>query len=376
MRNGVVVSVSSFARMLAEMGHQVTIFTAHHPDQHGLEDGVFRFPSVTFPTRARYPIAIPIAPGDARDLLQRERFDVIHSHSLMLMGLVAQIYHRRLHIPLVFTYHTLIEEYAHYIPLPQALVRHRAIDISRDYSNTADHVVTPASHVAERLRRYQVTTPITVIPTGIELDLIDAVPPSDIRASYDIPPAVPLLAYVGRIAREKNIPRLLGAFRLILRHEPDAHLLLLGGGPLEEEVRALANELGIAHRLRLSGSIPREEVIQGIRAADIFVFASRTETQGLVIGEAMACAVPVVAVASEASCELIAQEDEGLLTADEDASFAEAIVTLLDDASLRRQMGRRARVRAESLSAQRCTERLVDVYQQVIETCRPHVQTG
>ena len=226
-------------------------------------------------------------------------------------------------------------------------------------------MITPAAHVAERLRRYQVSTPITVIPTGIDLDFLDAVPPGSIRETYGIPAGVPMLAYVGRLAREKNLPRLLGAFRHLLRQEPDAHLLLIGGGPLEAELRLMIDDFGIAHRTRLTGYVDRVRVIQGVREADLFVFASKTETQGLVIGEAMACGVPVVAVAAEASREIITPEREGLLTPDADEPFADAILTMLRDAPLRAQMGRQARLHAESLSARRCTERLVAVYQQM-----------
>ena len=133
MRNGVVVSVSSFARVLTEMGHHVTIFTAHHPDQDDYDDakeGVYRFPSIMLSTKIRYPLAFPIATGKAKKLLKEEHFDLIHSHSPMLMGKVATTYHRLRNVPLLFTYHTLIEEYSHYIPLPQPLVRQRAIRMS------------------------------------------------------------------------------------------------------------------------------------------------------------------------------------------------------------------------------------------------------
>lgn len=372
MRNGVVVSVSSFARVLTEMGHQVTIFTARHPDQNNEEDavgGVYRFPSITFPVKARYPLAFPLATGKARKLLAEEHYDIIHSNSPMLMGHVAVAYHRRRAIPLVFTYHTLIEEYAHYIPLPQTWVRQRAVRLSREYSNSADHIITPTEPVAARLRRYRVTKPITVIPTGIDLDLMDQVPDADIRIRYKIPNGVPLLAYAGRIAREKNIPRLLTAFKEILRSEPETHLLLIGGGPYETVIRELVNQLGIGHRLRMTGFVPRDHVVQCLRAADIFVFASQTETQGLVIGEAMACHVPVVAVAADASGEIIDAGQEGFLVDDADAPFAEAVITLIRNSALRECMAANARKRSETVSAYRCTERLVQVYNQVITGC-------
>ena len=141
-----------------------------------------------------------------------------------------------------------MEEYAHYVPLPQRWVRKGAINISREYSNSCDHIITPTTHVAERLRRYQVTKPITVIPTGIDIDLLDNIEEIDIRALYNIPSDVPLLSYAGRVAKEKNMPRLIGAFREVLKKEPDAHLLIIGGGPDEAAVRHLCDTFAITHR--------------------------------------------------------------------------------------------------------------------------------
>lgn len=369
IRNGVVVSVASFARVLTEMGHEVTIFTARHPDQDekgDAETGVYRFPAVMPPTRAKYPIAFPIATGKARKLLAEHHFDIIHSNSPMLMGHVAIAYHKRRNIPLVFTYHTLIEEYAHYIPLPQTWVRRRAIRLSREYSNEADHIITPTEYVASRLRRYRVTKPITVIPTGIDIDLMVKVPDGDIRAQYDIPVDAPLLVYAGRIAREKNIPRILTSFREVLRQEPKAYLLLSGGGPFEDEIREALDELAIAGQVRMTGFVPREHIVQCMRAADVFVFASQTETQGLVLGEAMACARPVVAVAASATSELIDTGKEGILVPDADAPFADAVIKLIHQPELRQTLGFGAQKRAETLSAYRCTERLVGVYNRVL----------
>ncbi len=366
MRNGVVVSVASFARMLTLLGHRVTIFTARHPEQEADVENVYRLPSIMFPTRARYPIAIPIATGAVRQALCNESFDIIHSNATMTMGHLALAWARRRRIPLVFTYHTLIEEYAHYIPLPGPVVRYSAVRISRDYSNAADHIITPSAHVAQRLRHYQVVKPITVIPTGIDIATIDSLPACDVRTQFDIPPGVPLLVYVGRLAREKNIPRLLHAFREVLRHEPDAHLLLIGGGPFDLGVRGLLHDYGIAHRTRMTGFLSREQVMQGLLAANIFIFASLTETQGLVLGEAMACGKPVVSVDSAAARELVTHGVNGLLTPDENTPFAEAILTLIRDHTLCERMGEFARKRAELLSEHSCTEQLLTVYAQVI----------
>ncbi len=366
MHNGVVISVSTFARVLHEMGHQVIIFTAHHPEQQEDESGVFRFPSITFPFRMIYPLAIPIATGEARRMLLEQPFDLIHSNSPMLMGHVAVSYHERLNIPLVFTYHTIIEEYTHYIPLPHEWVRRRAVAISREYSNKADHIITPSAAVAKLLRSYHVEKPITVIPTGIDIDIIDTVEGDNVRARYGIPVDATLLVCAGRVAQEKNLPRLLKAFKLIIQRLPETYLLMLGGGPEEEALQALAAELGIAERFHISGMVEWEEVIRGMRAADIFVFTSTTETQGLVIGEAMACNLPVVTVDADAQRSIITHGVNGVLVPDAEVPFADAVCALIADPTKRKQMGAAARQRAEKISARRCTEKLLDVYQQVI----------
>lgn len=368
MRNGVVVSVTSLARVFTELGHAVTIFTAHHPDQESQEDeNIIRFPSITFPSRARYPMAIPVATGEARRLLQEEHFDIIHSNSLMGMGQVAVAWHRRREIPLIFTYHTLIDEYTHYIPLPQKWLRRGAVHLSREYSNSANQIIAPSRYVATRLRRFGVTQPITVIPTGIDLDEFDAVPPGgEVRERYNIPTGVPLLVYAGRLAREKNLPRLLRAFRLVRAAEPDAHLLMIGGGPFERGLCRLIEELELTSHVHLTGFVPRDEVVRCLRAGDCFFFTSRTETQGLVIGEAMACHIPVVAVNAAATAETVSSGVEGLLVPDADAPLAEAALTLLRDANLRAQMGQAARSKAENLSLACSTRRVLEVYEQAI----------
>ena len=366
MHNGVVVSVSSFARVLSSLGHDVTIFTAQYPGQPVREDHVYRFFSIPMPSRARYPLPLPIAPTPVWEAMESLPLDVIHANAPMVMGHVARTLAQQRHLPLVFTYHTLIEEYVHYLPFPNAMARRWAVRMSREFSNSVDHIIAPSTHVATRLRGYHVVKPITVIPTGIDIDLIDAVPRDDIRGRFAIPPDVPLLVYAGRVAKEKNLPRILGAFREVLGQQPDTHLLIVGGGPFASGIRTLGREYGLEHRIRTTGFVPRETVFQCMKHADIFVFASLTETQGIVVGEAMACGAPVVAVEADATSEVITSGESGLLVPNDDGAFADAVCELLAHPTRRATMAQQARRRAEHLSAQRCTEKLLAVYQEVI----------
>lgn len=363
MRNGVVTAVSSLAHTLRAMGHEVTICTAHHPDEATAgEDGVIRFPSLMLPSKARYPLAMPFAPKEKREFLLRKPFDILHSHTMLGMGCAALAYHWRRGIPLVFTYHTMVESYTHYFPLPQEWVRQRAAWVTHMYCNTVDHIITPSRFVADLLRKNRVRKPITPIPTGIDIVAMNQVPAGSIRAQYAIPEDYPLLAYAGRMAKEKNIGRIVNAFTEVVQVEPNAHLLLIGGGPAERKIRALLERRHLSSRSRITGYVSHEHVVQCLRESNIFVFASHSETQGLVIGEAMACGLPVVSIEAGAQRELITSGEEGFLVPDADEPFATAILRLIRDPEIRRCMGHKARQRSSGLTAQHCAEQHLDVY--------------
>ncbi len=364
--NGVVVSVVTLAGELSKQGHEVHIVAPAYPGHREVEPNVHRLPSVSPPRRPRYPLAIPYSGHLLRRAIAAHPPDIVHSQHPFIVGREGRRLARRLGCPLVFTYHTLIRAYAHYVPLPQPLVRRLAVWVSREYANSAAAVVVPTASVAEVLRSYGVVRPIEPIPTGIDLDLIRSRPRLPARARFGIPEGVPLIAYTGRIAREKSIDMLLQAFALLPRALHEAHLLLIGGGPWYEDCRRLAETLGVAARVHVTGYLPRERVFDCLADSDVFAFASLTDTQGVAVLEAMALGAPPVAVRSGAVADLVRPGVDGLLVAPTAGALAEGLAQVLQSEELRRALAGRARARAEEFSAGRMAQRVVDLYRRVL----------
>ncbi len=363
--NGVVVSVSTFARELAKQGHDVRIYAPSFPGHHDSEKNVYRLPSISLPTSPRYPLAIPFGSYLYSRSFMAHQPDVVHAQHPFVTGREARRWARRLDRPLLLTYHTLIHAYAHYVPLPGRLVRAFAVRVSREFSNSTDAVVVPSQSVGDLLRSYGVRRPIEVIPTGIDLDLADA-PRQPVRGDYGIPDGVPVIAYSGRIAREKNLDLLIRAFSLLPGGLREAHLLLVGGGPWYAQGHALAESLGLASRVHFTGYLPRSRVFDCLASADVFAFASLTDTQGVAVLEAMALSRPPVAVRSGAVVDVIRDGVDGVLVDPTPEALAAGLSLVLESQDFRQALAGHARARAEEFSAGRMAEKLVRLYARLI----------
>jgi len=364
--NGVVVSVVTFAGELRKLGHEVQIIAPAYPNFADAEPHVHRLPSIMPPTRVRYPLAIPYTGYRLRAAFASRPPDIIHAQHPFTTGREARRWARRLGRPLVFTYHTLIREYAHYVPLPQPLVRAAAVRVSRTFANSADHVIVPTCGVGNLLREYGVHKPIEVIPTGVDMSLVRGVERKPMRATLGIPAEVPLIAYSGRIALEKSLNTLVKAFSLLIQRGLDAHLVLIGGGPWENQCRRLVHDAGLAGRVHITGYVPRETVLDWLADADVYCFPSLTDTQGVAVLEAMAIGCPPVAARSGAVEDVIRHETDGLIVDPTADAFASAIAQLLANDDLRRHLAGQARLRAEEFSADRMAQRLVRVYEKLL----------
>ena len=364
--NGVVVSVSTFAKELTKQGHDVHVYAPAYPGYRDGQSNVHRLPSVSLPIRPRYPLAIPFGSLRLRQVLAAHRPDIIHAQHPFLTGPEARRVARRLGCPLLFTYHTLVRAYAHYVPLPRPIGRSLAVWVSRHFSNSADCVVVPTQATAELLRSYGVHRPIEVIATGVDLDLIRRSRREPVRVRFRIPEGAPVVAYSGRVAREKNLELLLAAFARLSKGLPDVHLLMIGGGPYYGRCRLMVEELGLADRVRFTGYLPRERVFDCLAASQVFAFPSLTDTQGVAVLEAMALGCGPVAVRSAAVGEVIRQERDGLLVPPTAEGLAEGLASLLASEDVRQRMAGQARLRAEDFAAGGMAERLVRVYQKLL----------
>src|SRR5579872_5893353 len=317
--NGVVRSVDSLAEQLRTLGHEVFTFAPHIPK--GVESAgrVFRMPSLPLPARTEYRLTLPLVArrNKARFLSQ---CDVIHSHSLFITGWMASYYaRRRFRLPLVYTYHTLLDSYAHYSPLGQRITSQLTRELTKTYANAADAVIVPTKAVASELRRQGVTAPLCVVPTGVEIESFRRLEPSvgyAIRDKLGIRRNAPLLLLVSRLAQEKNVPLALDALARLRHRLPSAQLVLVGTGPQRQRLKRLAKQLKVDQAVHFVGSIEHAEIPAFYAAADLFVFPSVSETQGLVLAEAFAAGLPVVALDNPQTRDVFGEHLAGEIVTD------------------------------------------------------------
>jgi 1,2-diacylglycerol 3-alpha-glucosyltransferase len=343
---GVTISVETLRRGLEASQHEAWVFAPRFPGTPPDGDRVIRYPSVPAATYPEFALAIPYSPRIAARA-RRLEVDIVHAHHPFLLGPVARRLARRLGVPLVFTYHTRYEKYAHYVPLSRALVERAAVRLSTRFANRCDAVLAPSALIRDELQARGVRAPITVVPTGVDLQQFRPGDRQEARRALGLPDTGLLLLYVGRLDREKSVERILLAFDRVAGTVPQAHLALVGQGTEAARLRAVAESALAAPRIMFLGARPHDGLAPYYRAADAFVFASETETQGLVLAEAAACGTPAVAVSAPGCDEVVRDGETGLLTKSDTTALADAVISLLLDDSRRAGMGRAARALAE-----------------------------
>ncbi|HEY8498580.1 MAG TPA: glycosyltransferase [Limnochordales bacterium] len=364
--SGVVQSIRLTAASLVRRGHRVVVVApayprhaASGPDETGAL--VVRLPSLPAPGQPVFRLPLPwrraLVP-----LLQRPP-SVVHAHSPFVTAVLARWVARRLRVPLLFTHHTLYHEYVHYGLLPGWALVPAILRRVGAFCRTVDRVIAPTPSIAAMLPRlYGSTAPVTVVPTGLDLRPFREAGGSWLRARLGLDPATPVVVHVGRLAREKNMPVLVQALRLILAGMEGCHAVVVGGGPFLAQLRQAAREPAFAGRLHVVGPVPPEAVPRYLAGASLFLTASTTETQGLVAVEAMAAGLPVVAPAAGGLPDVVTDGLHGVLTEPQPAALAEAALALLADAPRRQAMARRARERAGQFDVESTTGRLLEAY--------------
>jgi 1,2-diacylglycerol 3-alpha-glucosyltransferase len=365
--NGVSVSIRILHEELTRRGHEVWIYAPHYRGYQDQYTTVRRLPSVYTPFEPDYPIALPFAPALWREF-RMLGIDVVHTHTPFFTGIVGARWARRLRIPLVSTYHTLYEEYLHYVPrvVPRAPVRRLLRWHLRRYYEGVDAVMTPSEIGAEVLRKYGVRKPITPIRNPVLP--FPAVSKMDARARLGIPEEVWMLLYVGRMAPEKSVSVLLEAIPHIVRGCPNARLWLVGPGPALESLRAEAEARQLTEWVQFTGPVPRDEVSLYLLAADLFVFPSVTESQGLVLDEAQAAGLPCIVANGGGAPEAVDYGQTGLVVEPTPEAFVEAVLYLTRHEAEREALRQRAIRKRETLSVPAVVDRILQVYESARQT--------
>ncbi|MDR3692133.1 MAG: glycosyltransferase [Fimbriimonas sp.] len=363
--NGVSISIDALVGELRNQGHSVHVFTARFPGYKDPDPNTYRFRAIETPISRGYPVSYP---PFYRMLLKfrRHDFDVVHTHTPFMLGMVGFRWAESHDIPVVSTYHTLYDRYAHYFKLlPHRYVRFRIAKHTNFYYNRMDHVITPSEASLKWLRRHSVTTPVTVIPTGIPAPQM--LPRTDARQSLNIPPDNRILLYVGRLAREKNLNVLLEMAAIAFSQDRSLRLWLVGDGPYRDECLSMARALGIGDRVRFVGFVPRAEVDRYYAAADLFVFSSITETQGLVVQEAMSYGLPAIAVTGGGASAAIIEGENGFTVKNDPEDFALSTLKVLENDTLHASLSEQAIRSVRNSGVSGMCEQVVAVYRHVIE---------
>jgi glycosyltransferase involved in cell wall biosynthesis len=368
--NGVSTSIQTFRRGLHAAGHETILIAPEYPGAApDTEPNILRVASRGVP---RDPEDRAMKLGAIRALrsqLERLEPDLVHIQTPFIAHYQGTALARALRVPVIETYHTYFEEYLHhYVPLmPRAVMRFLARRFTVSQCNVLDTLVVPSRAMEQALLDYGVNCPMHIIPTGMEMDRFAGGDGQRFRAELGIAPGQPVLVHVGRIAHEKNIDFLFRMFEIVVRSKPGAVFVLAGEGPALASCKAYVRSLGLAQQVRFVGYLSRErELLDCYRSGDLFVFSSKTETQGLVLLESLALGVPVVSTAHMGTADIVNPQRGAHVAPDDEAEFANNVVRLLDDAPRRAAMSTEARAYAATWSATAMADRLAGLYTAVI----------
>ena len=369
--SGVVNSLVEIRRGLLQRGHTPFLFA---PEVKGFQEshaGIFRFPSVDLDPSVGFPVPIPVSARLAR-LVPRMNLSLIHSHHPILIGAAAANFARKLHLPLVYTFHTQIEQYTHYVPFfRQQYVKERTRKKMRQYLSKCDTIICPSPGIRPLIESYNLDTPIVDLPNAIDLTKFQGhdVTHAEMRRRLSIPKDALVSLSVGRLATEKGLTFLFQAFAALERE--NHHLVVVGSGPQNEELIQFVEQLGVGSRVHFLGAVPYEEMPAIYAQSDLFVICSTTEVKPLVVLEALASGLPVIAVSACGTADTLTDRYDGRLCDGDSLRYREAWDELLGCSELRTTMARNARTTASGYSIETYLERLCSVYQETLErTCR------
>ena len=364
---GVARSVEAFTASYRQLGHRVLVVAPEFDNMPSEETDVVRIPAIQNFNGSDFSVVLP-APGFLRSAVEAFHPDIVHSHHPFLIGSTALRLARQLSLPLVFTHHTMYEQYTHYVPGDSETLKRFVINLSTRYANLCDRVFAPSASIAAVLRRREVVVPIDVVPTGVSLELMSRGDGAGFRAVMGIPEDAFVIGHVGRLAPEKNLGFLADAVVAFLRSDPRACFLLVGWGPSEAPLRHAFENAGLTDRLYETGVLTHPILASAYQAMDLFALASKSETQGMVLTEANAAGVPVVALNAPGVREVVVDGENGRLLAEESVeAFCSAFRWLAEMAPEQREKLRQAaKTAAGKVSLKSTAQKALSIYQAML----------
>lgn len=365
---GVARSVEAFVAEYRALGHKVLVVAPEFADMPQHETDVVRIAAIQNFNASDFSVALPIH-DQLSVILDAFAPDIIHSQHPFLLGMTALRTARYRQLPLVFTHHTLYEQYTHYVPGDSATMQRFAIELATRYANLCDQIIAPSQSIATLLQQRGVTTPVEVIPTGVYPQRFAQGDGQAVRQQQGIAADAFVIGHLGRLAPEKNLEFLAHAAANVAVERANVHFLVVGAGPSEQAIRAIFAQAGVADKLHMTGVLQQQQLVDALHAMDIFAFASSSETQGMVLTEAMAAGLPVVALDAPGVREVVKHGVNGLLLQEKTpVTFSAALRQLIDAPAqqlLALQQG--ARATAEAFSMPRSAAKALQCFRAVLD---------
>ena len=367
--SGVVTSTMILKSELIRLGHSVTIITVTHPDVEEME-GVIRLPSIPFFLLPSQRVGV-IYSRKIMNKIKKLDLDIIHTQTEFSIGIFGRIVAKRLDIPVVHTYHTMYEDYMHYVSRGIMIkpASELAKKITKLYCRDCSAIIVPTIKVKDALWEYGLRRSIDVIPTGVNIEpfkrsnynerLIN-----DEKKALGISETQPVVLFIGRLAKEKSVDVIINGMKELIKKIPNCKLLIVGDGPERENLQAIAMEMGLEKTVVFAGEKPYADIGKYYQLGDVFVGASLTETQGLTFAEAMAAKIPVVAKYDKNLDGIIEDEVNGRLFY-KDEELAEILSQVLTNKEEAMLMVKNAYDGIELLSSTCFGENVEKVYMEV-----------
>lgn len=333
--NGVVTSVMNLKYELECLGHEVRVLTLSQDGHQYFCDNAYYIKSFKVRIYPQARATYSFHNKFIADILDWQP-DIIHSQCEWMSFYFARHIAWKLNIPIVHTYHTIYEDYTHYLLMGKTISKALVLAASNWACNQCDHIITPTNKARNLLISYGVEPPITTVPTGIDLEKyqepLKAIDRKVLLEKYDIEDDTNLVVCIGRIAKEKNIDEILSNMANLREAFPKLILLVVGGGPYEKELRARTNELGLNDIVKFTGMVPQSEVSNYFKLGKAFVCASQSEAQGLTYIEALASSIPILCKYDPCLDGVLLDDENGYFFEDLE-SFKLNLKKLLDEAT-------------------------------------------
>lgn len=365
--NGVVTSLEIFRKELEKKGHKIYIFCPRIGSIRDIPISSMylkRFINIPYPLQGEHRLVFPISTKLIN--FSKYKLDIIHSHDYFPLGILAGFLSKKYSIPHVHTYHTLWAEYAHYSPLPRSIGKRFLQWWSKVFCNSCELIISPSSLIKNVLENYGVETKIEIIPTGIDFKSFIQNNDINLREQLHLSEKIRILSYAGRLGKEKNIYFLLRTFKLISGIYPDSVLIIIGDGPEKRSLIQFTHSLKLKEKIIFLGYKKRDEVLSMLSQSDIYVFPSKTETQGLSLLEALACGTPAVAIKAMGVVDVLKDDIGGYLVKEDEATFAGKVGEMLLNKDLYNKKVKEAVTRAEEFSSHKMAEKLITSYESLV----------